>query len=255
MRPTQDARRTAIAVAGLVVFVVLGAALAGPWHLSTRYGRLPVLDITPPPLPTSDVTQAPLGNGESHQISIPSWVFVVILVVVLSIVALFAVPMVKRWLTGRGPKERDDDVDAGTPAGFEAYPATPALQEGVAQAARLLEDPDVPPGDAVIAAWVALEDAAARSGVVRDRAQTASEFTVAVLGATLADPAATRWLLGRYLDARYSEHVLTAADVQGARDALATLAEGVAHLRHAPTGVDEDVRADAGAADEGGARA
>jgi len=239
VRPTQDARRTAIAVAGLVVFVVLGAALAGPWHVSTRDGRIPRIDYTPPPLPSNDATSAPLGEGGPNHLSIPGWVFVVVLVVVLAVVAWFVVPMVKRWLTGRGPKERDDVVDAGTPAGFEAYPATPALQEGVAQATRLLEDPDVAPGDAVIAAWVALEDAAARSGVVRDRAQTASEFTVEVLGATLADPAATRWLLGRYLDARYSEHVLTADDVQGARDALAALAEGVAHLRHATAPADE----------------
>ena len=69
----------------------------------------------------------------------------------------------------------------------------------------------MPPGDAVIAAWVALEASAERSGLVRDRAQTATEFTVEVLDATRADPGATRALLDLYLAARYSEHVLTPA--------------------------------------------
>jgi hypothetical protein len=98
------------------------------------------------------------------------------------------------------------------------------MREGVRRAAQVLED-EVPPGDAVIAAWVALEASAERSGLVRDRAQTATEFTVEVLDATRADPGATRTLLALYLAARYSEHVLTPRDVDQARSSLAAIAD------------------------------
>jgi len=106
----------------------------------------------------------------------------------------------------------------------------PALAEGV-EHARLALAEHVPPGDAVVAAWVALEHAAQRTGVVRDPAQTPTEFTVAVLDETRADPAATRSLLDLYLRARFSEHPLTAADVTAARAHLETLSTGVTRRR------------------------
>ena len=118
------------------------------------------------------------------------WVYVLVIAVSArcwcSAVALL-VRRVRALRERRAPYE----VDAAAPdvelAGDVLDGATPALREGVRRAAQVLED-EVPPGDAVIAAWVALEASAERSGLVRDRAQTATEFTVEVLDATRADP-------------------------------------------------------------------
>ena len=65
------------------------------------------------------------------------------------------------------------------------------MREGVQHAAQVLEQ-EVPPGDAVIAAWVALESSAEQTGIHRDRAQTATEFTIEVLRGHARRPAAPR---------------------------------------------------------------
>lgn len=235
MQRTQEARRTVVVVV-LVVLVVLGAAVAGPWHVTPRGTALPQLGITMPPRPTQTQTSPPAElTGDANQVSAPDWVLYLVLALLLGLLTWYLAPKVRRALTAWSARSEAvaEAGDPGDVVGAEVLPATPVLEQGVARAARFLEDDRVPPGDAVIAAWVALEESAARSGVVRDRAQTASEFTLDVLDATQADAAATRRLLSLYLAARYSEHRLTAADVATARDALTLLADGVAHLRRA----------------------
>ena len=108
------------------------------------------------------------------------------------------------------------EVDAADPdiplEGDVVDLATAAMRAGAQRAAQVLEQ-EVPPGDAVIAAWVALESSAEKTGIHRDRAQTATEFTIEVLRSTHADPRAAQTLLDLYLAARYSEHRLTPQDV------------------------------------------
>ena len=155
------------------------------------------------------------------------WVYLVVLFVAGLLLAV-ALGLLVRWIRRLLDQRAPYDVDAADPdvelGGDVQDGATPALREGVRRAAQVLEE-EVPPGDAVIAAWVALEASAERSGLVRDRAQTATEFTVEVLDATRADPGATRVLLDLYLAARYSEHVLTPRDVDQARTSLAAIAD------------------------------
>ena len=81
------------------------------------------------------------------------------------------------------------------------------------------------PGDAVIAAWLSLEDAAAESGVRRHPAQTPTEFTLAILRSTRADADATRELLALYHLARFSTHPVTADHVERAWRCLGAIAE------------------------------
>ena len=61
----------------------------------------------------------------------------------------------------------------------------------------------------------------------RDPVATPTEFTVAVLDSTRADPAAIRALLALYLTARFSEHPITATDVDRVRESLRVLAAGL----------------------------
>ncbi|WP_309133665.1 DUF4129 domain-containing protein [Cellulomonas sp.] len=217
----------------LVVLAVVAAALAGPVRL-TADERAPLdmptftapPQMTPPPVPDRPAEEPPAP---------PRWLGPVVgslvTLVVLAVLALAA-----RWLLRRyRPPDRgpgDDDLD-GAAADLDETHVVAAMRAGVASAERALED-DVPPGDAVVAAWVAVEDAAASTGVVRDRAQTATEFTLEVLDRTRADPVATRALLDLYLTARFSAHAVTPADVVRARELLAAVGEGLAR----PAGPD-----------------
>jgi hypothetical protein len=229
-----QARRpsAALLVGAFVVVAVLGAALAGPFHLVQRSTpqstfEMPTLTAgtavsTPVPASTDAAAQLPAGAEK--------WVYLAILVGI-GVILLIGVWLLGNWIRRlrerRAPIETDDvepDVELGDDV---VDNATPALREGVRRAAQVLED-EVPPGDAVIAAWVALEAAAGRSGLVRERAQTATEFTVEVLDATRADPGATRHLLELYLAARYSDHRLTRDDVVSARESLAAIADDLA---------------------------
>lgn len=82
-----------------------------------------------------------------------------------------------------------------------------------------------PPSDAVIAAWMHLEESAAASGTERQAHQTPSEFTETVLTEHHADSAALHELKAVYQRARFGEPGrVTAADVVAARAALERIA-------------------------------
>ncbi|AEI13589.1 DUF4129 domain-containing protein [Cellulomonas gilvus] len=230
----QDARRAALVSGALVAVAVLAAALAGPWRPEQRPGSgidigldLPV--PTPPPRP--EETAQPIAEAAG---GMPQWVGYALFALLLLILAVLGprlVRAVRRWAIARRPPLVDDTDPGEVLHGEVGVLARPALVRGV-EAAVLELDRDVPPGDAVVAAWVALEHAAERSGVLREPAQTASEFTLELLDATEADGEASRALLALYLAARFSEHRLTADDVAQARSALDVVARGVGHLRH-----------------------
>ncbi|WP_315098293.1 DUF4129 domain-containing protein [uncultured Cellulomonas sp.] len=226
----QTRRPSAVLVVGaLVVVAVIGAALAGPFRLGQRNAGGAAFTIPPLPVESRTATPPPVEPDMlrvEESVVAQRWLYLIVIVLVGALLVVAVAMLVRRvraMLARRAPHEVDlaaPDVDLG---GDVLDSATPALREGVRRAAQVLED-EVPPGDAVIAAWVALEASAERTGLVRDRAQTATEFTVEVLGTTRADPAATRTLLELYLAARYSEHVLTRSDVDRARTSLAAIA-------------------------------
>lgn len=256
------ARRTSVAVvlaALLVVVGVLAAALSGPVSLEARSGDDPTW--TPPPAPSVTVSVTlPPSDGEAEEPPpVPAWiVWLVRAVQVLVVLAvLTALALLLRHATRGWRLDRDDVPEDRVPPGDEAGDelsdtAVAALREGVREATRALED-DVPPGDAVIGAWVAVETAAARTGVVRDRAQTASEFAVRVLDATRADPAATRELLALYLAARFGARGVDADDVRRARDLLTVVGQGLVPRPDAGEGTGDDTGEDTGRAGDGGA--
>lgn len=228
---TQTRRPSAVLLVGaFVVVAVLGSALAGPFRLLRRNPIPDASPATPTATPTSTGSpievQQPLDT-EYVPVELQRWVYLVILLV-LGLLLAVVLGLLVRWIRRLIAQRAPSDVDAADPdvelAGDVQDSGTPAMREGVRRAAQVLEE-EVPPGDAVIAAWVALEASAERSGLVRDRAQTATEFTVEVLDATPADPGATRVLLELYLAARYSEHVLTDQDVDQARSSLAAIAD------------------------------
>lgn len=227
-----------VLAATLVALVVLGASLSGPWVVAGRTVSWAVLfgaggpeDVLPPEQPSApgvppvDVDAGPWGT-----------VLLVVVGVLLALLVLLALAVVLRRLWQRLARRAASPDGAGGPTlAVDRLDDTEAraLHAAVMAAEQRLDD-DLAPGDAVVAAWVDLEHAAALT-VERDPAQTPTEFTLAVLGSTSADPAAARVLLDLYLSARFSAHPVTAQDVQRARASLRTLADGLA--RPAPTDV------------------
>jgi hypothetical protein len=218
-----------LAVTLLVGLVVLGASLAGPWRIGVRDLGAPVatLELPAPTAPTAPVEEAEHPVEVEVPPELPGWVRAVltaVAVVVLVLLLAAAGRRLRPYLvadrdpapdeSGRGEVVDADDLEV------------PVLRDAVHRAHRALVD-DVPPGDAVVAAWMELEAASARVGVVREPAQTAGELTVQVLDATRADPAAVRDLLGLYHRARYGSRPVTSEDVVRARADLARLADGL----------------------------
>lgn len=221
-------------VAALVGAVVVLTALAGPLvvHPHDPPAWLQV-DVTfepqaPPAVPPGDepvdeaIRQGPAWLGDAVR-----WTAIAA-VAVLAAYGLWYLARVLRTMWGSVDRGGDLDVPAGGPAvDDEVDEATRhALEAGVGRATDALRA-DLPPGDAVVAAWLALERAAGGCGVERDPAATASEFTVALLDRTRADRRAARTLLRLYHAARFSDHEVTADDVATARAALAALAAGL----------------------------
>ncbi len=82
---------------------------------------------------------------------------------------------------------------------------------------------DRSPGDAVMLAWLGLEQSAEDSGIVRRPAETPTEFTSRILKRVFADDGAVATLLSLYLRARFADFEVTATDVSRARQALEDL--------------------------------
>lgn len=118
--------------------------------------------------------------------------------------------------------ETPDDA-SGIPAAGGAL-----LRSAIAAAQRdLAARPAGPPSDAVVAAWLRLEQAAADSGAPRAAHQTPTEFTSALLAQHVRDQAAVEDLRGLYQRARFGRSgAITAADAEQAQAALGAILEG-----------------------------
>jgi len=214
-----------VLAAVVALAVVAGAALAGPWRLPDRDVALPApAEPTNVPTPTATADLAP--PPEPTEGGVP--VTLVLAVIGLLLLFLLLRAFLRRATLARGATGAPYEAAHGSVAPValaEVEPDLPALRRGVAAARRVLAgaaDPD----DAIIAAWLELEAAAASSGVERRPSDTPTELTTAVLDATSADPDATRGLLRLYHRARFAPHaVMTADDVAAARGHLERLAE------------------------------
>ena len=217
------------AIAGLVatvvvlVVAVLGAAGGGDWELEERDfvagpggaadERVEEAELPEPvPLP-------PPRTGDGPDLSWLGALGPILLLLLLAVAVWWAW---QRWRSRSAPIRQPAGALGATEPMVEE-PQLPVLQRGVTEARRYLAE--IPhPTDAVIAAWLALEEAAATSGVTRGRAQTPTEFTVAVLERTDADPDATTELLTLYHRARFSGQAIGVDEVRRAGRCLGRLA-------------------------------
>jgi hypothetical protein len=93
---------------------------------------------------------------------------------------------------------------------------------GIELALQALDD-EREPADAVVRAWLGLQQTAEESGIVRGASETPTEFASRVLTRAFADAQPLRTLLRLYLRTRFGDHPVTAGDVTAVRAALERL--------------------------------
>lgn len=96
------------------------------------------------------------------------------------------------------------------------------LLTGIGLALQALDE-QREPADAVVRAWLGLQETAEESGIVRRPSETPTEFTSRILSRAFADDRALRTLLRLYLRTRFGDHPVTAEDVAAVRAALQQL--------------------------------
>jgi hypothetical protein len=236
----QTQRRGALAV---VAVLLVGVVVAGFVVLASASGSVrPVSESTltasPRPLPTFTPSgSAPTPSGQATprllpQGETPAWVLALwqafVYLLIAAVVALVVVVIIRIVRRVRLPH-----VEPGEPD-WERM-KTERLAEAVDTGLARIDSGTAT--DAVIACWVALEQAAASAGVPRDPAETPAEFTVRVLGiGGISEPQLIR--LGElYREARYSTHGSSEQARTEARAALLRLRDELAVARPVESGV------------------
>ncbi|ADB30526.1 hypothetical protein Kfla_1425 [Kribbella flavida DSM 17836] len=219
---------TAAVVLGIAVVVLVVLASAGgsvqPFSEST-------LSASPRSIPTQSVSQpfaapTPIDGPSPEEVTpveMPEWLkalWQALVYAVATLVALFLLRALYRLLRKvELPQGEDDDTD------WERVKVD-RLAEAVETGLASVESGTA--SDAVIACWVALEEAAASAGVAREPSETPAEFTVRVLGVGgISEPELLR-LAELYREARYSTHGSSEDARAQARAALLRLRDELA---------------------------
>jgi Domain of unknown function (DUF4129) len=229
-------RRTLVTGAVLGVVVVVAAGSQGSAQF-TGLRWVPDWDASPATVPPRAepplATPSPLPSGAAGP-SGGTDLFRILLWVAIGAAAVVAALLLWRWLTRRAPRTTvglrpvgvlttpPPEPDPEPVPEPEPEPEQPALRRGVEEALRLLDE-EREPGDAVMEAWLGLQQTAEDSGVVRRAAETPTEFTSRIMGRVFTDDRAIQTLLTLYLRCRFGDHPVTATDVARAREALAGL--------------------------------
>jgi hypothetical protein len=216
----------------LAVVIVVAAGVAGPAHFG---GPRWVPSIGSSPAPPKALHQlAPHLPQRSRKLPPPShgggglplvWIAIGI-GVVISLLILWRVWRNWHGLPWVRPRSSPAVADVARPVEPEPEPGpdVPLLRSGIEMALQMLDE-EREPSDAIVRAWLGLQETAEQSGIVRGAAETPTEFTSRILGRAFADDRAARTLLRLYLRSRFGDHPATADDVEAAREALRALAE------------------------------
>jgi hypothetical protein len=218
------------ALAGVVLLAALLMAIAALQGVP-QFGDIAVERRSPLPTPTSG-TQAPDG-AQVGQIPDSPLLGVIVVVVELVIAAGFLALLawlfwrLARALWAARPLSRETggagDAGTGAVAGDDAVDAG-AIRSAAADAQQAV-DAHRDPGDAIVAAWVHLEEAAARAGRSRLPSETPGEFAVRILRRRPGVDAELETLLGLYESVRFGGEQADESGRATARRCLAIVEE------------------------------
>ncbi|HEX4444019.1 MAG TPA: DUF4129 domain-containing protein [Galbitalea sp.] len=220
---------TIVVLAGLIcVLVAIGAGLqgrstfTGPRWIPGNPAPVPPVQQTANPQSTVPATAAP--HSSIAPTVVIGWVPLVIIVSLLVLAVLLL--LLRFFFSNRSiGARRTLSVDAAlsdSPVEVNTDADLPVLHRGLLRAADLL-DTDREPRDAIVRAWIGLQEAAEDSGVSRRPSETPTEFTSRVFESVAADRKAASTLLDVYLRVRFSRKPATDSDVVVARQAIQRL--------------------------------
>lgn len=220
------ARALPLAV-GLTVVVIVAAGLAGTAHFTGArwYPQIGTgSQLTRRPSRVQTLTQGPRRPPPARHSSgsVPDLV-----IVPGALIIILAAYLLWRWLRGRwrapsALRTRQGAAGVTQAPGPEPEPEPARLLTGIELALQALED-EREPADAVVRAWLGLQQTAEQSGIVRGASETPTEFASRVLTRAFADAQPLHTLLRLYLRTRFGDHPVTADDVSAVRDALERL--------------------------------
>jgi hypothetical protein len=212
----------------LAVLVVVAAGISSTVHFGgprwvphfkiTHHQQAQKLDVaTSPPPPRVPRSHA----GASVPLGVVLGIIIAIAVIGLGML------LWRLWMRrpSRPQATRHAMTQAATteiPTEPEPEPDTPALRSGIELALQMLDE-QREPADAIVRAWLGLQESAEESGIVRRPAETPTEFTSRILSRAFADDRAVRTLLRLYLRTRFGDHPVTDDDVATVRAALEEL--------------------------------
>lgn len=208
----------------LVVLVVLIAPSIGPWEVAPRDVDLPAYEEEPVTLDAEAPGSEFDDSVEPRQGLNPVIGQVILWTLIAAGAVLLIWIAIALWRQRRRLRFRPDDPGGHLIGDVDLEEQIPVLQ----RAARSALDEIAAAGDptdAIIRAWLALEDAAGESGVPRRPTDTPTDLTVKVLRRTAADPVATQGLLRLYHRARFGTQPMAQSDQAAAVGHLRTLAD------------------------------
>lgn len=196
-----------LGVLGLFLIAMLAAVLAGPPPLPASSPR------TPRPLPsaqeslliTAGPSMPPETRSDGAVLLIVGIVLglLVCLVVVIAVVRLLPrlIALIAEWMRRPAEPETTEvatEEHTSDPAQLDA----PRVQRGIATARQTI-GAHRDAGDAIVAAWLGLEQTAADSGVGRGRSETPAEFALRLLLRRPGIDEPARSLLALYEQVRF----------------------------------------------------
>lgn len=218
----------ALLAALICVAVAIGAGLQGQFFFGgprwvPGLAKLPPVKITPQPQATVAPTALPHNPSVNPGI-VFSWLPILIVVSLIVIAILLLV--LRYWLRHRRVTVRrlatvEAMIDE-LPIELQTDADLPVLHRGLLRAADVLEA-DREPRDAIVRAWLGLQEAAEDSGLTRRPSETPTEFTTRVFESVNADRTAAASLLTVYLRVRFRSSSATEADVAVARESIQRL--------------------------------
>ncbi|UJP10787.1 DUF4129 domain-containing protein [Microbacterium sp. KUDC0406] len=220
-----------IAVGVALILVMLVSALQGlPRFRQVDWGDgEPLPEVSQAP-PSGTPTPLPQPERDDLLATIIAVILAVILcLVVLALVVLLLIVIIRRlrelW-RGRPLRQRAGaDLDE-QPAAAAAPVIVDAvvIRRGIAEAIRVIGGSS-DPADAIIAAWVGLEQTAADSGVARAASETPREFTLRIIARRAATEQDVVALVDLYEKVRFGGHSADDGDRRTARTLLERLEE------------------------------
>ena len=219
-------RWVAPAAAGaLLAIAAVAIATQGAPTFSPPRVLLPDVEVTPPPQSADVMSGSPEPQEPPHTLHLDlSWLAIALIAIGVAV----ALAVLWRYMRRRlRPRDAPPVADLGAVTEGDLLPAPEeprpeSVRLGLDRALDALDAPREPRG-AIERAWLGLEEGAADSGVRRLPAETPGEFVTRVIARVAPDRTAARSLLEVYQRVRFGDGPVTAADVQVARDALASL--------------------------------